>query len=230
MKIDAPDFLRELCAVESVRPFSHYVQRSPWGLRTAHVEETFLDRSGLYCFWWSGPRGVFLERISRYTYAGEPYPVSPRPNVGHDFIPAYVGMTAMAARRVGGRLKGRMIDRLVRFPTGMTRWLSSPKEARLVRRLSGTSGNFELFDYPERIRARLAISAGMPDLSLAAAQDYLNTRQAECRGLIAEFLEDYCSLLFDNYSISFVPFTDEVELFYAEALAIGLLRPCLNHN
>jgi hypothetical protein len=104
------------------------------------------------------------------------------------------------------------------------------KESLLTERPKGAFGshNFALFGYRERVRARVALMAGKPKMSMAAAQEYLNTHTGKCRDLIDEFQQDYYSLLFDNYSISFVPFVDESELFYAEALTIGLLRPPLN--
>lgn len=122
-----------------------------------------------------------------------------------------------------------MVDRLVRFNTGMNGWLTSRKESRLTNPLTGMT-NFTLFDYPERIRARLADMIGRPDLSLADAQEYLIENGHACRSLIAEFHENYLTLMYDNYSISFVPFASEAELFYAEALSIGVLRTCLNHS
>jgi hypothetical protein len=229
MEMKPPEFLRELCSAESIRPFSHYVRRTPWAIREETVARAFLGRMGVYCFWWSGRPATFLDRLARYTYMDEPYPLDTRPTFDHGLIPAYVGMTANAARRAGGKLEGRMVDRLVRFVIGMNYWLTSRKEARLVEPLTGMS-NFNLFDYPERIRARLAAQLGKPELSVADAQNYLIDCPSECRDLIAEFDDDYRTLMFDNYSISFVPFANEADLFYAEALAIGALRPCLNHS
>lgn len=110
----------------------------------------------------------------------------------------------------------------------MNLWLT--KESLLTERPKGAFGshNFVLFDYRERVRAKVALLAGKPKMSMAAAQDYLIAHTAKCRTLIDEFQQDYYSLIFDNYSISFVPFVDESDLFYAEALTIGLLRPPLN--
>lgn len=229
MELDAPDFLRALCEASLIRPVSHYVQRNPWSLRDANVAEAFLGRMGLYCFWWSGPRRMFLDRLTRYKYRGEGYPGGTRHELEHGMIPAYVGMTANAARRVGRRLEGRMVDRLVRFNTGMSYWLTSRKESRLTCPPTGMT-NFTLFNFPERIRARVAAVVGRPDLSLTDAQEYLIENGPACRVLIAEFHEEYLTLMYDNYSISFVPFASETDLFYAEALSIGVLRPCLNHS
>ena len=55
--------------------------------------------------------------------------------------------------------------------------------------------------------------AGKPKMSLAEAQEYVTSHASNVRDLIDEFQEDYYSLLFKNYSISFVPFTDEPALF-----------------
>jgi hypothetical protein len=225
MEIDCPEFLRKLCARDSILPLSHYVQRSPWGLREDNFEKAFAGTMGLYCFWWSGPAMKFLNQLAKFEKKGEHYPGPTSMELGHDLIPAYVGMTINLANRI--RL------RLVQIAGHMEHWLT--KESRLIKLpklapLSGTSTNFRVFEYPERIRSRVASMTGKQDMTLAAAQDFIVTRTPHCRDLIAEFQEDYYSLLFDNYSTSFVPFADESDLFYAEALSIGLLRPPFNHT
>jgi hypothetical protein len=48
--------------------------------------------------------------------------------------------------------------------------------------------------------------------------------------LVARFQEEYKDVYHKNYSISFVAFSDETELFFAEALAIGAFRPWLNRS
>jgi hypothetical protein len=225
MKMDVPEFLRKLCARESIRPLSYYVERSPWRLRKTNFESAFDGKMGLYCFWWSGSTKKFLNQLAKFEKKGEFYPGPTSMELIHDLIPAYVGMTT--------NLENRIRLRIVQNAGHMEYWLT--KESRLIKLpklapLSGTSTNFRLFEYPERIRSRVAAMAGKQDLTLAAAQEFIVKHTPDCRDLIAEFQEDYYSLLFDNYSISFVPFADEFELFYAEALSIGLLRPPLNHT
>jgi hypothetical protein len=122
-----------------------------------------------------------------------------------------------------------MRQRLVVFAGLVMQWVT--KESRLTTGPTlGMGQNFELFDFPERVRAKVGSLSGKRNMSLAAAQEYLITHTNKCHALIEEFQQEYYSLLFDNYAISFVPFVDEADLFYAEALTIGLLRPPLNQG
>jgi hypothetical protein len=221
MEMDCPDFLRTLCAVESIRPWSHYGERSRWRLRKDHFDATFAGKMGLYCYWWTGPRQEFLGRLTRYQYKGELYAKSTSLEFHHAFIPVYVGISANAEKR--------MRQRLMRFASLVNQWLM--KESRLITPPKpGCGQNFELFDFPDRVRAGVAVLAGVRNMSLAQAQQYLAENHAKCRSLIKAVQKEYHSLLFDNYSLSFVSFSDEADLFYAEALSIGLLRPPFNHG
>ncbi len=223
MEIDAPEFLQELCAIRSIRPWSHYVRRSPWALRKENFHTAFAGKMGLYCFWWSGPRKKFLNHLARYQYKGERYPGPNVLDLEHDQFPVYVGMTVASATN-------RMRLRLIQFANLVSQWLV--KESRLTE--PPATGfrfhSFELFGFRDRVRSSIAARTGKPQISFADAQEYLLAHPAECRDLVAEFQEDFRSLVFDNYSISFVSFADESDLFYAEALSIGLLRPPLNHT
>jgi len=218
MEMDSPKFLRELCAKESIRPFSHFVERSPWKLRKSNFKETFDGKMGIYCCWWSGPQKKFLDLIAQRENCGEGHPRKVGLSLEHDLIPAYVGRTANAAKRIH--------QRLIEFPRSMKRWLTT--EQRLIKPLNGFCGNFNLFNYPDRARDRIASMVNDPSISLAQAQVYLIENPSQCHELIGEFQQDYYSLMYDNYSISFVPFSDEWDSFFAEALCIGLLRPPLN--
>jgi len=237
MEMDCPEFLRKLCAIESIRRLSHYVERSPWGLRHKNFEDDFHGKMGLYCFWWSGPRQRLLDArrgtgrsetqrwsgprqrlldaLTQYQYKGEHYPAPGFPRLvfrhNYVYVPLYVGMTTRAANR--------MHQRLIDFTDLMSRWLT--KESRM-------SKFAQLFGYPERICARIAPMVGKTRISVDEARTYVIANKHKCQAMIDELQKDYHSLLYDHFSISFVPFEEEADLFYAEALSIGLLRPPLN--
>jgi len=140
-------------------------------------------------------------------------------------VPLYVGMTAMAAYKKGNALRGRIVDRLIRFPKVFQEYKIKNKFI-LCKRKTGTCGFFDLFDFPERIRIALSKARQAPNMTLEEAETVL----IEHPDIIDSFGKEYRDSFYYNVSISFVEFIDEREMFYSEALAIGLLRPWLNHS
>lgn len=220
-----PEYMVDLCSVEHIKPFSYYLNRDSWIIHSDRVEKAFLNKKGVYCFWWSGSRESLVNDQNVLNHAGHRYSIDEDRTFGHTMIPLYVGMTAKAAQRNGGRLTGRLIDRLTRFPKVFQEYKRGDR-FELCKRKTGTCGNFDLFNFPERIRAALAIERNAPNLTLEEAEVWLIHHPR----LITRFAEEYKDIFYNNYSIAFVPFTDDVEMFYAEALAIGYLRPWLNHS
>lgn len=211
----------------NIHPFSKYTNRDPWSIKTAEVESAFLGKKGIYCFWWTGPKGKLLSNTNALKHLGFDYEVHRHTIDPGSPIPLYVGMTSKAAIRDGGALKGRMIDRLIRFPKVFQEYKKT-RESRfeLEKRKTGTCGVFDLFCFPERIRAEL--SNRLNDSSITIKQaEYILFKYPE---LTHHFAEEYKDLFYYNFSISFSEIHDEVDLFYSEALAIGTLRPWLNHS
>jgi hypothetical protein len=208
-----------------MKPFSHYVNRVSWRLYTERVENIFLNKKGIYCFWWSGKREDLINERNVLNHMGNPYCLNEKLLFSHTMIPLYVGMTSKAAQRNGSELTGRLIDRLTRFPKVFQEYKRGNR-FELRKRKTGTCGNFDLFNFPERIRATLSTELGSPNLTLEEAEELLINHPR----IVDRFAEEYKDLFYSNYSIAFVSFTDEVEMFYAEALAIGYLRPWLNHS
>ena len=97
---------------------------------------------------------------------------------------------------------------------------------KLCKRKTGTCGLFDLFDFPERIRIALSKARLAPNMTLEEAETVL----IEHPDIIDSFGKEYRDSFYYNVSISFVEFIDEREMFYSGALAIGLLRPWLNHS
>ncbi len=56
VEITLPQYISNLCSVAYIKPFSHYVERASWKLQTERVEIAFLNKKGIYCFWWSGSK------------------------------------------------------------------------------------------------------------------------------------------------------------------------------
>lgn len=225
MEITLPAFIGDLCSAGNIRPFPYYVERSPWRIRLERVQNAFLNKKGIYCFWWSGDRAGLLNEKNALRHLGFEYRLNERCNFDHGMVPIYVGMTAKAAKLNGRLLQGRLIDRLVRFPHAFREWKKGDR-FELCKRKTGTCGTFDLFNFPERIRSAIAEREKLKELTLEAAEQ-LFLRHPD---LVDRFQEEYKDVYHDNYSISFVAFTDEVEMFFAEALAIGILRPWLNHS
>lgn len=231
MTIALPKWFDILTSRQSIRPYSHYVTRKPWKLRTSVVANQFQGTFGLYALWWIGDLNKIATRLAQFTFNGEPYIDFREVHFGHNILPVYVGLTSSAAGVVGSRPKGRMVDRLVRFPTGMKRYLTGKGERRLVNwQLRGPSRSFYLFDFPEKIRQYMGKRTRNLAITLEEAQKLFDEQPHKYADVIHYFQSEYYDLFYDNYAISYVPFSSEIELFYAEALAIGLLRPCFNRN
>lgn len=227
MEICLPNFLIELCDEKNIRPFSYYVNRDPWSLNTDTVENTFLDRKGVYCFWWSGPVTDLINDKNVLSYNGYKYSLNKTLFFEHKMIPLYIGMTSKAAARKGNRLVGRLIDRFVRFPKVFQEYkIKKEKRYSLCKKKTGTCGNFDLFNFPEQIRQALSLKLNFENLTLQEAEALLYQNQE----IVDHYAEKYKDIFFRNYSISFVSFSQETEMFYAEAMAIGYLRPWLNHS
>ena len=166
MEIDCPQFLRKLCTRESIRPLSWYVERSPWRFAAIISRKLSPARWGSIAFGGVAQLRNFLNQLATYRRKGERLPGQTRVELDNDLLPAYVGMTT--------DLSKRMRLRLVTNAGHMEYWLT--KESRLIKLpklapLSGTSINFRVFEYPERIRVRVAAKAGKQDMTLAAAED-----------------------------------------------------------
>ena len=225
MEFTLPEYIVDLCSVEHMKPFSYYVNRNSWAIHTDRVEKAFLNKKGVYCFWWSGSLDALVNDQNVLSYAECRYSVNEDKAFDHSMIPLYVGMTAKAAQRNGSGLTGRLIDRLTRFPKVFQEYKRGHR-FELCKKKTGTCGNFDLFNFPERIRTALASERNSPNLTLEEAEVFLIQHPR----VIMRFAEEYKDLFYNNYSIAFVPFADDVEMFYAEALAIGYLRPWLNHS
>jgi hypothetical protein len=225
MEFTLPNYIVDLCSTERIKPFSYYVNRESWSLRTDRVEKDFLNKKGVYCFWWSGKREDLLNERNVLSYMGCRYDLNECRLFDHGMIPLYVGMTAKAAQKNGSNFTGRLIDRLIRFPKVFQEYKKGNR-FELCKRKTGTCGNFDLFNFPERIRAALAAERNLPNLSLKEAEVLL----IDYPKLIKRFAEEYKDLFYNNYSIAFIDFADDIEMFYAEAMAIGYLRPWLNHS
>ncbi len=225
MEIALPQYISDLCSATRIKPFNHYVERSGWRLHSDRVEQDFLNKKGIYCFWWSGSHQTLFDKGNVLSHLGHPYVLNERLVLDHGMVPLYIGMTSKAAERSGSRLTGRLVDRLTRFPK-VFREYKRGNRFELCKRKTGTCGNFDLFNFPEKIRSELANQRNTPNLTLEEAETLL----IDHPGLIEKFADEYKSIFYDNYSISFVAFADEIEMFYAEALAIGYLRPWLNHS
>jgi hypothetical protein len=163
MEIDCPKFLCDLCAIKSIRPLSYYIEPSPWRLRKDNFNKVFVGM-GMYCFWWSGARQLFLDRLVQYRHRELRYTGHAYFKLDHNLIPVYVGRSENAANRMRQRLTAYLSVNL---------WLM--KELLLTERPKGAFGshNFVLFGYRERVRARVALMAGKPKMSLAEAQEYV---------------------------------------------------------
>jgi hypothetical protein len=227
MEISVPNFLIDLCDKKNIRPFSYYVNREPWSLKTDRVENAFLNKKGVYCFWWSGPIKDLINGKNNLSYNGYKYSLNQNFFFEHKMIPLYIGMTSKAAILNGNRLFGRLIDRLVRFPKIFQEY-KVKKEGRysLCKKKTGTCGNFDLFNFPEQIRQKLSLKFDNENLTLQEAETLLYQNQE----IVEHYAEKYKDIFFHNYSISFRSFSKETEMFYAEAMAIGYLRPWLNHS
>lgn len=225
MKFNLPNYILDLCNEENIKPFSHYVKRDPWELVIDSIESSFLNKKGIYCFWWSGAHEKLMSLDNILNHLGHPYTINKNNQCDHNMVALYIGMTSKAAMRKGNSFSGRLIDRLIRFPKVFQEY-KRHNRFELCKRKTGTCGNFDLFNFPETIRAALAKETDSPNLTLEGAENILINYPK----LIRKFSEEYKDIFFNNYSISFVPFSDEIEMFYAEALAIGYLRPWLNHS
>jgi hypothetical protein len=225
MEFTLPKYITDLCSKEYMNPFSYYVKRDSWSLHADRIEKTFLNKKGVYCFWWSGKKEVLLNETNDFSYNDCRYSLNEQCVFDHGMIPLYVGMTAKAAEKVGRGYNGRMIDRLITFPN-IFRLNKKGNRFALCKRKTATWCDFDLFNFPEKIRATLATERTSPNLTLEQAELLLIDHPV----LIERFAKEYKDLVYDNYTISFVEFTDEVEMFYAEALAIGYLRPWFNHS
>ncbi len=227
MEICVPDFLIELCKEKNIKPFSFYVNRDHWSLKKDKVENSFLNKKGVYCFWWSGPITDLINIKNNLNYNGYKYSLNENIFFKHNMIPLYIGMTSKAAIRKGNRLIGRLVDRFIRFPKVFQEY-KNMKEKRysLCKKKTGTCGNFDLFNFPEQIRQTLSAKLKIKNLTLQEAEVLLFQNQ----DIVDYYAEKYKDIFYNNYSISFINFSQESEMFYAEAMAIGYLRSWLNHS
>ena len=55
---------------------------------------------GMYCFWWSGARQLFLDRLVEYRDRELRYTAHAHFKLDHNLIPVYVGRSENAANRI----------------------------------------------------------------------------------------------------------------------------------
>lgn len=214
-----------LIAAESIHPFNAYVNAESWRLNRALFDAHFLDRKGVYCFWWSGQRDVLPNGNDAITYQENQFELNRSLRLPHGMVPMYVGMTAKAGFMTGTRLAGRMVDRFLRFPKVFSEY-TTHGVMNLHTQKTGTCGNFNLLNFPERVRLALSEAREDPTMTLESAGEFLLHHQ----NIKGRFSQEYMQMYMNNYSVSFSASDDEVDNFYSEALAIGYLRPWLNKS
>ncbi len=96
----------------------------------------------------------------------------------------------------------------------------------LVKAKTGTCGNFDLFEFPERIRYDISVEINNPEVSIHEVETHILVYD-EIRKM---YETEYKNIYINNYSVSFSPLESDVDIFYAEALAIGYLEPWLNKS